>query len=70
MRGRVEFPEPFPSIPKVMIALSRFDILHEYNHRVTVYVDSVDNKGFFYSFFTWAGTDLWAASANWIAVTN
>ena len=66
---RVDFNTPFEAPPKVMIALSRFDIVQdEAYHRLAVSVVAVDRDGFVCSFITWANTRVWNAEATWIAV--
>ena len=73
--GRVEFLSPFTTVPKVMVALSKLDISGNGQPgdsfiRLAVNVDSVDTKGFSYSFVTWCTTKVYGATASWTAVAN
>ena len=70
MEGRVDFPEPFASVPKVLIALSTLDTHLDTHTRIRVTVDQVDTKGFNYRFHTWSDTKLYRAEASWIAVAD
>ena len=68
LNQRIRFPKPFASTPEVVMTLSMIDIIRGHNHRLVVEVRSVDEKGFNYDFATWGDTQIWRASASWIAV--
>ena len=68
MRGRVDFPEPFASAPKVIIALSTIDTGMNTNTRIRTTVDQVDTEGFHYRFHVWHDSVLYRAEASWMAV--
>ena len=70
IRQHVTFDVPFTSPPAVMIAIARTDIHNTAAHRITVYLEEVDEEGFVYTFKTWADTQVWAAEAMWIAVAT
>ena len=59
IRRHVTFDVPFTSPPAVMIAIARTDIHNTAAHRITVYLEEVDEEGFVYTFKTWADTQVW-----------
>ena len=67
---RVDFPQPFESIPEVVAAISSIDHYNDHNLRLHVRVDSVDNQGFDYTFRTWCNTRLASAAMQWMAVAK
>lgn len=67
---RVEFPEPFASVPEVMAAISGVDHYVDTNLRLVLRVDSIDIEGFSYRFGTWCDTRLASAEMRWMAVAK
>lgn len=71
--GRVDFERPFDIAPRVIVALSTFDVRPGEvgdTNRLAVGVTAVDEKGFNYSFSTWCRTMVNGASATWIAASR
>lgn len=67
---RLDFPEPFTSVPEVMAAISAVDHHVDNNLRLVLSVNSIDTKGFNYHFFTWCNTRLVRADMRWMAVAK
>lgn len=67
---RVEFPQPFESVPEVMAAISSVDHYVDRNLRLYLDVNSIDTEGFNYRFVTWCDTRLASAEMRWMAVAK
>lgn len=67
---RLDFPEPFISVPEVVAAISAVDHHVDNNLRLALRVNSIDTKGFSYDFFTWCNTRLASADMRWMAVAK
>ena len=67
---RVAFEVPFTAAPKVIAMLSGLDVDHEWNTRINLRIDEVDERGFTYSFVTWSNTRLYQAEAHWVALAQ
>jgi H-type lectin domain len=72
--GRVNFAREFPTVPRVMAALSQIDLGNSGapldTHRLSLNVTEVDRKGFNYRFVTWCTTAVHSAAASWIALAQ
>lgn len=71
LNGRVSFPEPFLSPPKVLIAFSIIETDLEPGNRGTrlvVEATHVDKEGFNYDLYTWCNGQVWWVRASWMAV--
>ena len=65
--ARINFHQPFKSVPKVVVGLHQLD-LPQGEMRLWIKVETVDKSGFNYSFITWCTSRVNGAEAQWIAV--
>ena len=80
-RGAIEeyikFTTPFKAAPRVVLSLTSIDHVIDSGHtnNLRIRVEVVEKKGkkeifpdgFRYNFYTWCNTDIYSASASWIA---
>ncbi|OYW76187.1 MAG: hypothetical protein B7Z37_10180 [Verrucomicrobia bacterium 12-59-8] len=64
----VAFDAPFLEVPVVQLGLSGFDIDQRDSARLIVKAESITEYGFQATLTTWAGTRVYAAEFNWIAI--
>ncbi len=67
---RVTFSQPFVRTPKVVSGVTKFAIGEGGSspwHRLDLYISTVDEEGFTYSFTTYCDTALWYANGSWFA---
>ncbi len=62
------FDQEFKLEPKVVMGLSSLGVDHKSELRIDLVVNTVKKDGFFYSFYTWCNTRVYAARGAWVAV--
>ncbi|WP_039163517.1 H-type lectin domain-containing protein [Leisingera sp. ANG-M1] len=68
--GRVDFPKHFAEQPQVVLAIHEFDIqvgAPNDTHRLAARVQSKDETGFNFQFYTWCNTVVHSGRAVWVA---
>jgi hypothetical protein len=68
--GCASFQQAFGSAPKLLAALSSFDIRHERNLRLNVATNDLTSKGFSWKIESWCDTVLHSASATFLAIED
>lgn len=66
-RDVINFSKPFQSPPKVLVAVSGFDIRGEYRVSVDVRAEKITVVGFAVSISTSNVSDVWEVTVNWMA---
>ncbi|KAJ7257177.1 hypothetical protein B0H12DRAFT_1015483 [Mycena haematopus] len=66
-KHRIEFQRPFITPPKVLVYLKQIDAGNGSSVRIKTYVTDIDAKGFTVHIDTWADTQLYSATASWVA---
>lgn len=64
----VNFDTPFSAVPVVQVGLSGFDIDQRDSARLIVKVEGITEFGFQAVLTTWAGSRVYAAEFNWLAI--
>ena len=64
----VTFDAPFLAVPVVQLGLSGFDMDQRDSARLKVTTEGITESGFQAVITTWAGTRVYAAEFNWIAI--
>ena len=64
----VGFDTPFFEVPVVQLGLSGFDIDQRDSARLMVKAENITEFGFQATLTTWAGSRVYAAELNWIAI--
>ena len=64
----VIFDTAFFSVPVVQIGLSGFDIDQRDSARLTIKAEYISEYGFQATITTWAGSRVYAAEFNWLAI--
>jgi hypothetical protein len=64
----VGFDAPFFEVPVVQLGLSGFDIDQRDSARLMVKAENITEFGFQATLTTWAGSRVYAAELNWIAI--
>lgn len=64
----VTFDAPFAAVPVVQVGLNGFDIDQRDSARLTVKTESITEFGFQAVLTTWAGSRVYAAEFNWLAI--
>ncbi len=64
----VTFDAPFFAVPVVQVGLNGFDIDQRDSARLIVRVESITEFGFQAVLTTWAGSRVYAADFNWLAI--
>ncbi len=67
-RHRLQFSEPFRSVPAVHIALSLWDMDSATNARADIAAEKITEKGFEVVFRTWADTRVARVRVRWMAI--
>lgn len=68
VRKAIAFPAPFRSPPRVVIAITLWDMDHSRNHRADISAEAVTQTGFEIVFRTWADTRVARIRADWTAL--
>jgi hypothetical protein len=63
----VRFEQPFPNVPKILVALSHLDIGSYTALRLNITAEKVSASGFTLRYFTWANTQILGLGAQWMA---
>ena len=66
--GRVDFANPFASVPMLHLGVAGFDIANGANARLEVCARSVSEAGFEVELETWLDTRIWRVSVSWLAI--
>lgn len=64
----VTFDTPFSAVPVVQVGLNGFDIDQRDSARLIVRVEGITEFGFQAVLTTWAGSRVYAAEFNWLAI--
>lgn len=64
----IAFPEPFRSLPAVMVGISMWDIDGKTNQRADIRAEEVTETGFQLVFRTWGDTRVARIRADWTAL--
>lgn len=64
----VIFDAPFSAVPVVQVGLSGFDMDQRDSARLIVRAESITESGFQAVLKTWAGSRVYAAEFNWLAI--
>ncbi len=64
----VTFDTPFSAVPVVQVGLNGFDIDQRDSARLTVGLEGITEFGFQAVLTTWAGSRVYAAAFNWLAI--
>jgi hypothetical protein len=64
----VTFDAPFAAVPVVQLGLNGFDIDQRDSARLIVKVEGITEFGFQAVLTTWAGSRVYAAEFNWLAI--
>jgi len=64
----VTFDTPFAAVPVVQVGLNGFDIDQRDSARLIVRVEGITEFGFQAVLTTWAGSRVYAAEFNWLAI--
>lgn len=67
-RDAINFSQPFQSPPKLLVAVSGFDIREEYRVSVDVRAERITEGGFYVRISTSNASEVWEVTVNWIAV--
>ncbi len=67
-RRPVRFEQPFLAPPRVMVALSMWDIAGSSNQRADIAAENVTETGFELVFRAWADTHVARVRADWLAI--
>jgi len=65
---RIDFPEPFRSVPAVQVGLTMWDLDRETNPRADISAQSITRAGFDIVFKTWGDTRVARVRADWMAI--
>jgi hypothetical protein len=65
---KINFTQPFQTPPKLLIAMSGFEIRGEYRVSVNVRAERITEKGFDVHIGTINASDIWEVTVNWMAV--
>lgn len=67
-RDMINFTQPFQSPPKLLVAVSGFDIHGDYRVSVDVRAERITEEGFGVRISTSNASEVWEVTVNWIAV--
>jgi hypothetical protein len=67
-RDKINFSQPFQSPPKLLVAVSGFDIQGEYRVSVDVRAERITEGGFDVRINAGNASGVWEVTINWIAV--
>ena len=67
-RQRVNFREPFKTVPAVNIGISMWDLDNKSGQRADISADRITEKGFEIVFKTWGDTRVARIRADWMAI--
>jgi hypothetical protein len=63
----IDFQEPFPALPNVVVWISSFDMSIKKSWRLGATATNIRPKGFTISVDTWSDSILYSANASWVA---
>ena len=66
-RVTIAFPEPFQSVPNVIVTLSYIAANNKTNLRVKLATESVTKEKFELTITTWSGSSIWGTKVTWVA---
>lgn len=67
-RDVINFSQPFETPPKLLVAVSGFDIRGDYRVSVDVRAERITEGGFDVRISTSNASEVWEVTVNWIAV--
>ncbi len=66
-RDRINFSQSFQNLPKLIIAISGFDIRGDYDKSVSVHAERITENGFDIHISTNSGK-VWELTVDWMAI--
>lgn len=63
----VRFERPFATAPKILVALSHFDVASYTALRLNITAERISAFGFTLRYFTWANTQILGLGTQWMA---
>lgn len=68
IRRKVDFSEPYQSVPVVTVSISLWDIAQKSNQRADISAENITNTHFELVFKTWGDTQVARIRASWVAI--